>query len=568
MTWHRNVWAKSYAKASHPWDVNAQGEVVHISGEAHGYDWSAIYWLDVNGNRKVEEHWRTHQKAAGGEWYGTPASSYTGGSINYSLIALKSWGRCDLRSWSMDEYTQMDAGGNGGTRRGKWPMDLLYSGPCDPAAPNTDGPGYTGYVLESCCPVYGGSTVCFDRRNGNLFLGLNMKSVGPTGSPDFEPAVVAMDAQGALVWWSRLYHEITPQGDTMISIPDQYVGGLAVDYSLPEGTGFLTVAARSHGNNTENLWEGNTIAMAPQASGFQNQFSCTTGDIHLSWLGKLRLSDGTLRHSTYVGEYSDATPNLGPPHSNPLLDGWPDPNRGWPNLNTTYITKNMVRTTADGSVCVIGEGRRTITTSNAYQKMVKPTWGGLGTWNHFVRVYEPDLSLPRYSSLLTGVWDTLDGSGGGNVTLQGLWKTADGVVAVGYHEANANKVADGAAMPVNAVPAWGNAAPMGESGVLAFFPSETLQNPADGPGVITQSSSMGKHHGELQLYPNPAVGTCFIASSQSGTLQIWDSRVRCMLVQELKDAGIRIDLSDWATGVYWVKQGNSVARLVVLPQGR
>ena len=58
--WHKVVWAMSYAKESHPWDVTADGEVYYVSGEAHGYDWSALYCLDVNGNRRPVEHWRTH----------------------------------------------------------------------------------------------------------------------------------------------------------------------------------------------------------------------------------------------------------------------------------------------------------------------------------------------------------------------------------------------------------------------------------------------------------------------------------------------------------------------------
>jgi hypothetical protein len=51
----------------------------------------------------------------------------------------------------------------------------------------------------------------------------------------------------------------------------------------------LVVGARAHGNNTENLWEGNTVAANPNAKGFQNQFTGTNGNIHESWLGKLRL---------------------------------------------------------------------------------------------------------------------------------------------------------------------------------------------------------------------------------------------------------------------------------------
>ncbi|MBK7084986.1 MAG: hypothetical protein IPH53_10085 [Flavobacteriales bacterium] len=122
-----------------------------------------------------------------------------------------------------------------------------------------------------------------------MYIGFNTKSVLPGGEPDFEPAVMAMDADGALLWWSRLYHEVTPGGDTVNSSPDQYIDALAIDYSQPPASGMLVVNARCHGNNVENLWEGSSIAANPGASGFQNQFTGTNGNIHISWLGKLKL---------------------------------------------------------------------------------------------------------------------------------------------------------------------------------------------------------------------------------------------------------------------------------------
>jgi hypothetical protein len=64
------------------------------------------------------------------------------------------------------------------------------------------------------------------------------------------------------------------------------------------------------------------------------------------------------------------------------------------------------------TVVVLGQGRRTITTANAYQKMVKPANGGLSTWNNFVREYTPDLSrYPCTVRLLVGQWDTLTQAG-------------------------------------------------------------------------------------------------------------------------------------------------------------
>ena len=213
LVWARNCWATTPLQDYQPWDVNADGEVYYIIGEPYAYNWSAMYSLDNNGNRRVINNWRTHWKVTGGEWHGTPASSYSGGidSIAFSGIVLKTWGRCDLRSWTLADYQSVNPDGNGGLKQGKWPVDILYNGPCDPNAPTHVGPGYTGYS-GSGTPVLGGSNVCIDRRNGNLYIGMNFKSVLPGGLPDYEPAVIAMDSSGMLNWWSRLYHEITPDG--------------------------------------------------------------------------------------------------------------------------------------------------------------------------------------------------------------------------------------------------------------------------------------------------------------------------------------------------------------------
>lgn len=95
---------------------------------------------------------------------------------------------------------------------------------------------------------------------------MNFKSVLPNGGlPDFEPAVIAMDSSGMLMWWSRLYHEITPLGDTVNSSPDQYVDALAIDYANDK----LVVGARCHGNNVENFWEETLSTAMQQHSDFK-----------------------------------------------------------------------------------------------------------------------------------------------------------------------------------------------------------------------------------------------------------------------------------------------------------
>ena len=167
-----------------------------------------------------------------------------------------------------------------------------------------------------------------------------------------------MDSSGTLQWWSRLYHEVRSDGSQHNSSPDQYVDGLAIDYSMSLPNSRLVVNARAHGNNVESLWEGNSIEANSGTNGFQNRFTGTSGNIHISWLGKLDTNDGSLYNSTYVAELGQTPTNVGAPLSDPLMDGWPNPNSGWLKLNTT----------TDGSVIIIGVGRRPMTTSSAYQK--------------------------------------------------------------------------------------------------------------------------------------------------------------------------------------------------------
>lgn len=552
LNWITVVWAKSGPKDYHPWDVNSKGEVYYISGEAHGYDWSAMYCLNAQGIRKVVPNWRTHWLVNGSEWKGTPASSYPGGidSVKYSGIALKRWGRCELRSWTWSEFNAIIPDGNGGFKKGTWPADFFYQTPCDPANPTEVSPGYNGYSPESCCPVYGGSCVAIDKRNDHVYLGMNMKSYFVAGSsPDFEPAVVAMDETGTLKWWSRLYHEITPAGDTIESLPDQYVDALAIDYKNNR----LVVGARAHGNNVENLWEGNTIASDPAAYGFQNRFTGTNGNIHESWIGKLNLTDGTLTASTYMAELAEGTGGLGSPHPDPNLAGWPDLNTGWPDVNTTRMAKNNLKVSSNGDVAIIALGRRTVTTATAWQKMLSPYSSGQGAWNSFVRLYDEKLRIPKYSSLVVGVWDTTNQSGGGNTELFGVYKTDKGVVCVGRQNAT-NAIPAGNPIPVVSVPSWGSQSPENESAILAYFEDPKMFEPGDGPAGQT-SEEIKNTSGFLSILPNPCATTVSIQYKNQHEIltrmDVFSANGSRML--SVKNPAATIDVSSLSNGIYSVQ---------------
>jgi hypothetical protein len=94
---------------------------------------------------------------------------------------------------------------------------------------------------------------------------------------------------------------------------------------------------------------------------------------------------------------------------------------------------------------------------------------GPSAWNAYVRVYPPDLSRPRYSTLLTGRFDVTTGTGADNTRVDDVIPVSGGVLAVGAQLADSLGAARGNPVPVTAVPPWGSSAPQGQSALLARF---------------------------------------------------------------------------------------------------
>jgi hypothetical protein len=463
LSWSYDVNAGGDHKERQPWDVGSDGKVVYALGRPFDTEWAAIQRLSPAGTPEPVEHWTAHW-SANGEWDGTPASSAPQ-AVQYSAVVMKAGRKGSLRSRTQVEFDANLPDGNGRTdRKGTYPDDYYFNAPCplSGACPSSN-PGYTGYKTSGK-PTQRVGGIAVDRRDNSIYFGYSTQSVLPDGNPDFEPAVVAMDSSGKLKWWSRLYSERTDKtggGFNTTSSPDQYVDHLAIDYSTTCTGGCVVVLARAHGNNVINFWSGNKINANPSATGFQNQFTGTSGNIHISWLGKLQLSSGTLQRATWLAEWAEGA-SLGTPSSEPLMDGWPSPNSGWPNLNTTRA--QSLEVDPQGRVFVTALGRRTITTANAQQKMLKPS-EGKSAWNAFARVYDPSLEKLVYSSLTVGAWDPVTEQGGGNTELRAVAPLNGGLVAVGVQTATGG-VANGNPVPTVRVPPWGASAPSGESALL------------------------------------------------------------------------------------------------------
>lgn len=476
--WLLNVRAEGDMQDSQPFDVGSDGKAVYAQGTPHGYDWLSINRLTASGQPDVVEDWRLHWYVGAdgkrSEWFGTPASKCPHGKVVESGIVLKVWGRGDFRSWTEADYLAKTSDGNGGTKQGRWPYDAFFEGPFNPAEPGKSpkGRGYTGYGWPST-PCGNVGAIVIDRRDNHLYVGGNNKSTLPKG-PDFEPYVISMTSSGQQKWWMRLYREVPPEPgksklddqDARLSTPDQYVDGLAIDYSQPPTSGALVVLARCHGNNVVNFWNGKQIKH-PQNPGtsFQPHFTGSSGNIHYCWLGRLGLADGETRHATFIGEYS-ANAKVGKDSwKDSNLDGWPRFDSGWPDITTTRCRSLSVD--ASGNVYVVGTGRRPITTKNALLKMPKPSEGE-SRWSDFVRVYSQDLTTLKYSSLIAGEWDWKTGAGGSQVTLQAVAPSKSGLLIAGSGSVDAKKgdAPDSTSIPIRNAPQWGSSKRVPAGGVL------------------------------------------------------------------------------------------------------
>jgi hypothetical protein len=222
------------------------------------------------------------------------------------------------------------------------------------------------------------------------------------------------------------------------------------------------------------------------------------------------------------------------------------------------MAKNGIKVSSSGDVCIPAVGRRTITTANAYQKMVKPEFGGLSSWNSFVRVYETDLTVPLYSSLVVGVWDTLTQAGGSNTELFGLHKTIDGVICVGRHTAT-NGQANGNDIPVINIPNWGAEHPENESCILVYYKAANLNNPMDGPAAMSAQNKPSRTPQQLSIYPNPTSDHLYF-SSLASEIVVYDNLGKRVMSATKTD---RISTQSLSNGVYIVETDGQFHKLVV-----
>lgn len=488
--WISQVSAANGHEEYQPWDVAADGSVVY----GFGGEYSAmIGFLDTNG----QPHTLSGLRAS--HWTGSEFVRDVGSAVpaaEYSVVRLPT----DMQSWNDTELFAHTPDGNGGVRQGSWPLDIMITHSFASGTPiNQIGSQFYGYNGYRTAGRHWIGSIAVDRSSGDFYIGFNVKSVfwdAPANKeqPDFEPAVIGYHADGSFKWWNRLYTEAVDSNSdgvfeiTYVSAPDQYIDGLAIDYATDPDEPQVLVAGRCHGNNTSNFWSGNAIAANPGGNGFQNRFTGTEGNIHITWLGRLGGEDGEVQNASFLAGFfrkiisgKGNWPTVAYPE--PIHDGWPNHNSGWPDLTTTRIEPNSLRCAPDGRVTMVGTGPRMVTTRNAFQKLPRRLGHtnpildeGTCPWNHWARAYEPDLASLAYSSTLTGQWtypggDTsADPVGASNTILRAAYAVDGGMLVVGLHGNSAETAAAGNAIPTAAVPDWGSDTFSGVTGILAFLP--------------------------------------------------------------------------------------------------
>ncbi|MCC5839669.1 MAG: immunoglobulin domain-containing protein [Opitutales bacterium] len=245
-----------------PWDVYNDGRIIAQTGRPYEDGWAEIIVLaaDPGPELTLPDHFplipqtgmpgfRVHTISDGNEtieWFwGTEKDFPPGFSAVDSRMVLKTQ-RTGIpgmqRSFNPEDFHRWQKDENGFWRRGTYPLDAFWwdywwvpsGGENNQWAYHSRG--YTGYRLAGVgnaegapyTPRVGAITV--DRRNNHAYIGLNWQSRLPaTNNPDFEPALIALDGEGYMIWWARMYREY---GDTSDEGPQNIPG--AVD-QVPSG---------------------------------------------------------------------------------------------------------------------------------------------------------------------------------------------------------------------------------------------------------------------------------------------------------------------------------------------
>jgi hypothetical protein len=163
--------------------------------------------------------------------------------------------------------------------------------------------------------------------------------------------------------------------------------------------------------------------------------------------------------------------------------------------------------------------------------------------------------VPLYSSLVVGQWDTITQAGGDNTEMFGVYKTSQGVIAVGRQKADTSGNAIGNNLPVTNVTPWGNATPSNESAILVYYKAANLINPNDDINTTVHIANVNNNN-DLTIYPNPFTlqTTISFSTDQKNTL----IKITDILGREIKSFPFSgkqfiIEKAEMNPGIYFVQ---------------
>jgi len=474
---------ESSHKQTQPWDVNSKGQVLYAMGSDFSFDTAAVFFMNRNGVDTLMPFFGNHTP----NFSAIPLSSNQS-SLKSSFLFFRYNGTTSPGAWrsfskGLFDQNSEDENGNSG-RQGAYPFDAFFNGPqvLGGASIDNSGSGYTGYSPNVAGGRWSGKIggICFDKRSGDFFIGASISVSGRNSIAnvdDTEPAIAAFSSNGEQKWWARLHKE-----DANGSSAQQQVEGLEFDYAGNQ----LVVLGRSRSDATNNFWKGNELKLKPGGNGFQNRI---TGPISNSdipdffWLGKYDAVSGRILHSTYIAE-PDSIEKLSVVSGGISGTEFPDINKGNFKLGSTTVNHFSVNP-LNGDVLISGSGLRTLTTSNAYQKMLLPgIWQegkGIAPRNSFARVYTGSLDSLRYSSLISGLWNPADGNSD-NTNIRSLLPISGGILFAGYHSGIGSDV------QVMNPPSWGNSTANGVSALFGKLPIRNAEGPSQPDSIIRPSN--------------------------------------------------------------------------------
>lgn len=589
-----------------PWDVNNKGEVVYGEGAHYIPVYNSFSYLrkvDAFGRPMVVPGWMMHVDQSGSVTYGAGNTTPT---TAYSMINGYMGYRGSLRSHSLADWTFVGEDANGNTRPSRYPDDFFYRTWVDPITGNGEpkpksqvdtinvhptfasgyeaGPGRTGRYPDEP-RSYGWASIVFDKTTNDLFVGYIMgyafaapsaanltSAFAWQGQHEFDPTVVKFDTAGYIQMWDRCKKESSEDQ------PDHYLDVLDIDYA----NRMLVVLGRQHGSGNFTSWSGNDLTFNRSARGFKNILNGTTGNVHVSWLGKYSLDSMRIKHATFIAEYIN-NESIGTPYANPHYDGWQDQNAGWKTTNTTRLSgsgallaTNGLKVSRSGMVAVGFTGNRIMTTADAHIKMLKPNVSVGTGFPGAVRIYSPDLKDVVYSSIVDS--DPLVPAGfSGDAHIRAVLPLRDRVYTVGgaYHPIKTITRTAPASMT------WGDANfnhtnVVGYASRYHYAQPTTFAEPTDviNYPVIPQtlvSLAPTKQSLAPAVYPNPVHAKLFIYLPEglvADAISLHDSQGKLVYQQSTgANFSTAINTDKLANGVYVlrIKTGNQtdVRRIVV-----